>query len=499
MSLAQYEAIWGQKGDAIITQSFHDAMWSAESARQRECEIRLDMLEGDWMDHLVDTVNTIYVSQEVRDSINGLLTTEHNVFLRIMSEIATVYKWGATRTIRGDKRQDEIARLLWQEADIDAALEQANLIENGLGDIIIVPDIIDGKLHYHIVDGARSSVIQHPKDPTRAVAFWFRRHRWQSPTVGANWDIVYGDAEEWRIYDQAFNLKDVRKHGLGRLPAVIVHRERRRDCFWEPSRKHPVAEVTLQVAALICMLGRLQYLQGELQPTYQGKPSDIVAGQGIGADTIWAGPGSWGTLNLQASPEHYIAHINARIGWVAQNFGLSADVYNLTGAPTSGFQIRLKRLPLEEQRRKQIKRWRVAERDLWQLTAELCRREHPTLFRVDPAANFDCNHNEMPFIEDPQAMNDVLLERIAAGWEHPTAGMIARDPDLTEDEALERMMKNLADKAKLDALKTRANSPKDPTAPAASPEVNGAKGQKPDEQDDEDEQDDTDDQASAAE
>ena len=426
--------LWGSKAEEVVQRSFANAKWASDYERKLEAERRLDILEDDWKDLLWAKIQEIYKSDRVRESVRALVSCEHNVLKRISTELATVYKWGATREL-DNPAQQESAKELWTETDIDVALEMADLYLVVTRDLLIVPWVDDGRMNLELLTPDRVTVIQHPRNPTLAAGFWWERTPSQTPTDTTVTKIL-ADDKEWRLYDAGGKLLDVRPHGCGRLPATVVHAERRRAAFWCETGFQDVVDSTLMIGVLMTMLSRLQYLQSELQVTFAGEADEIAKGQAIGGDTVWTG-GQYGVLNLQADPAHYIQHINARLAWIAQCYGLAADVYDLSGTASSGYQIRLKRLPLEEARRRRIKIWRTAEQDLFRLMAMVANADHP-MIKIDPMVRFNVNFNEEPLVEDPATESRILDEKVKAGRLSPVDVLMRDDPDLSREQAIEK-------------------------------------------------------------
>jgi len=475
--------LWGPRAERIVTESFQRAKEKAERVRQEEAAARLEMLEDDWHDALMARVRKVYASEVVRKSVAGFLGVGHNVMKRIAQELSTVYKWGAAREF-DDPLQDEIARLAIDELEMDATLEAANLYLNVLRDLIIVPTVIDpgtprarGKLE--ILTPDRLSVIQHPEDPTTPVAFSYQiarnntlRDRNGLPATRVL--RMYADEEEWALWDEATSRWVWRRpHNLGRLPGVILHADKRRDSFFNGTPFRDAVDETLMVNLLMLMMMHLQKYQSEIQPTFDGLPKDVLIGQEVGGHTIWTGQGTWGTLDLQASVEQYLAHINARIGFIAVQYGLAADAYKLEGTFDSGFKFRMKRLPLLEARSKQIKIWRRAEKDLWPLVAETLRANHPLYRRLDPAATFSINFSEDPLLEDPLIRTRVYAEQIDLNLMSHVDALMAEDPDLDRAQAIAKMTRIQEERLLYAKLFQQTNMPADATNPGVSPQQNG--------------------------
>lgn len=465
--------LWGSQAEEVVKRSLFRARAQAEKGRRRDAENRRAILEDDWRDLLVAKLRTVYQSEEIFNDLLPLISTEHNAFKRIVKELSTVYQWGALREWAGAD-QNALATMLYEEADVDATLEVANLYLNGLRDLVLIPQVVDGRMRLDVVTPERLSVIQNPQDPTSIVALFWERCCGQTSILPTTvYETLYADEEIWRVYDTQGRIVDEWEHGLGGLPAIPVHAEKRLDSFWMPEPMGDVVDATFTIGILLTLLLRLQKWQSEKQITFSGPISDIVKGTALGAHSVLGtskGAGAFSLLELQADPEFYIKGINARLGWIAQQHGMAADVYTLSSSASSGFEFRLKRLPLLEQRAKQIKIWTRVERQLWPLMAKLAQREHPLLFRVDPTQPLTVRMHDEPGVEDPLVQQRVYREAIADGMMSQVDALMDKY-GLTREQAFARAKQISEERAiwieQVRAMQTAANGAPAPAAAAA--------------------------------
>lgn len=476
--------LWDDQTKSLVEASFAQARNQAEYERKVDAERRLDMLEDDWLDQLATKVASFY-EKEMFEELAPHISTEHNIFKRFATEYSQVYKWGARREL-GSQSETDKADILWDEVEIDETLEQSNLYLNALRDLILLPLVgDDGKMFIEVLTPDRVSVVQRMDRPTEISAFWFTRYcadtqnNWLSRLYQRsplNVEKVLVDDYAYRVFDKSDRLKLEVPHGLGRLPAIIVHAEKRTRSFWQPFPFGDVAELNKTIGALLTGLSYLQKMQAELQPTYKGDIDDVAEGTMLGASKVLSGKGDWGTLNLQASPEHYIAHINHRISLVAQNYGLSPAALTLDSSAASGFSYRMQRQPLLEARKKQLKKWRRVERDLYVLIAQVSQRFHP-IVKLDPAAAFSVNFAEAEFTEDPETENKIDSENVAARRASRIDILMRRDPDLSRKQAEAKQQQILDDEAMVIGWEKNLNAPSDPAADQGlSPRENGKLG-----------------------
>jgi hypothetical protein len=464
--------LWDSQAGYWVRDSVRRAKAESEGERMLDAERRLEILQDDWKDILLQKLYEIYRSPRIRERLPGIVSTEHNVFKRIVTELSTVYKWGATREVAkaGDQ---ELADQLWTEARIDSVLERANLYCNGLRDLFICPRVVDGQLRYDLFLPDRTSVIQHPDDPTKAVGLITERTLANTPGY-TRVERLYADAEVWRRYNDDGSVSEW-AHGLGRLPAVAIHAEEPTEAFWNGSIGSDIVDATLSVGADLVKLSRLLQFQSELQVAYQGNPRDVAKALPLGAEGLWAAKGLFNVLNLQADPSHIITTIKARLGWIATQHGLAADVYDLSTTASSGLQLRLKRAPLEQARVRQIKSWRAVEKELLLLTAQVTQRDHP-LLKLDPLVEYKLlDFHEEPMLEDPMTQNRVWQERIDMGLTSQPRVLREMHPDLSKEESME-LAKEIASERGIWAEVVRALQIKSGGDPGPSAQQNGRAG-----------------------
>jgi len=439
--------LWGDRSYEIVNRSYSEAKTQAETRRMEAAARRLGMLEDDWKDLLTNKIFSRYKSERLKSEISGIISTEYNVFRRLTNELSQVYKLPALRRIEGDKQQNAICQALWRESNIDAVLDQADKYLTALRDILIIPEVVAGRLRYRIVPPDRFTVLQHPDDPGSAVGFTYQRTLANTAAYGKI-ETVHGDVQQWQIWT-AKGLDRRWDHGIGRLPALIVHAEERTgDDFFGDTVFSDVYEANLSVGCDLVMLTRLIKWQSEIQVTYKGRPRELAKGMGVGADNIWAAPGDFSSINLQADPGKLLEVIRFRIGSIAQSYGLAGDMYDLSASPSSGFQLRLKRMPLIEARARRVPTWRRAESELFRLTALICEREHPTL-KPDSLADFRVDHTDEPMIEDPKTEQELFRGWIADGRMAPEEPLRRDNPDLSVEEAEALQRANLEKRAKI--------------------------------------------------
>lgn len=385
-----------------------------------------------------------------------------NVTARLIDRISTVYTVEAVRRFpdQGEQRQ---LKQLERDLALHEMFELANQLVNLCNEVLfwatptlrlITPDAFD--------------VIPHPGDPKEIGALLMHWGPPSSVTEAdtpqkrmhyAVWDdrfVVQMDAEG-KIIDEP------REHGLGRIPAVLVHRASPIDSLLDGHAGDDIIAAHQAVAFLRVLALRLAKSQGEKQPLLSGDLARIAAGQAAdGERPIALPPGVEAkVLDTTTSPENYLKLENQVMGDLAASYDLSLE------ALVRRSQVDHMRLHenLTEIRRRQQKRWRKNERSVAELLG----------FNT---SDFSVNFRDPALPMDPQKEFDLYREKSKQGLDDPLAYLMREDPDLDEAAAKERLDRHrqiVAEHIEQLAARNLARDA-DLESPGLTPESNGRIG-----------------------
>lgn len=359
---------------------------TAEDSRKAEAVKRLDLFRDRGRKHFEKQLETIFKNAKVRQQRKDFLALAEfqNITKRVVREISTVYSEPAKRTIgAGDQRYQDFQRAV----RFDRVMRQVNAYGNLLNNCLVWPDVVDGQPVLRTVTTDRFSAVAHPNDPLLPVAYIVDQFsRGIGVTAKSPHYLVITAFEFFKLdKDWRYVEGSMVEHGLGRMPALLWHREEPDYALLDSSSGSDLTSAHMAVALLNTMMlkhqkagTKMAYASGDVSGMPSGQPMDeehlLQAPEGVALST----------LDLGANPGSYIDAVRAVIKQIAANYGIPESVFDLSYQATSGFEIELKRTGLREIRRAQMLDFRPFERELAELwSVVLNKAEHELEFSTD--------------------------------------------------------------------------------------------------------------------
>ena len=331
-------------------------------------------------------------------------------------------------------------------------------------------------------------IITDPHDHTKLLAVGYDRH----PLPGADGKAAI-NAAHWTVWSpwESFELDG---HGgiipgsasanpFGRIPGLLVHNGYRSQQLLDPYTGEDRVAAHLTAWLLNTMmvkeaksLNRQAAFTGETgrSPTGQSQDSerDMILAEGVGVTTIDRG------VDLK----QYLEAADHVIERVAADYGIPPSVLRHAGA-TSGHEIDLRRIPLEELREDRIAIFRDAEREYAEIQAAVLKLDMPELSFSTDGWSMDYAEIKRPL---PQSeLYSVRKAKRSMGHSDPVLEAMEDNPDFTEEMAIEWVEERMARQQEfIDAARARSNIPSDATVedPGRSPQENGADNQQQDDE-----------------
>jgi hypothetical protein len=421
------------------------------------------------------TIDQIYDTDEMRQTLRKYIhvSVGQNVSRRIVNEIASIYDRPALRTLldRNEEFHAEETRL-----DLHFIFQEAHRLTNLCNETLLWQFAgIDDKPSLRIVTPDAFDAVPDPRDRLVPAAYVIdfapvsmlpdaqRLPHWEL------WDDTYryrisGDG---RLVDANGETVVVPEaHGLPRIPGVLLHRRQPTTCILDASYGEDIKSTHLAVALLDVMIMRLSKTQGENYPILQGNLAAMASGQTMTGERPLALPPDVvaSVLNMKTDPDHYLKVKQDKIASCASTYGMSYEYFTQSeGDAGSGKAYSMRREKLTELRLEQRGRALKHER-------EVC-----TLIGFD-ADGMRVDFQEQAVPQDAGEAVDLLDKKMKKGLDSPVAFVMRDDPDLTREEAIEKIDRNLKDFAMLmmwvRALNMPANA--DASNPGKSPQENGA-------------------------
>ena len=416
-------------------------------------------------------IDQVYDTLEMRATMRRFIPVSagQNVSRRIVNEIASIYDRPALRILvdRNEQFHEEEKRLnlhfFHQEAHRLTNLCNETLLWQFTG--------VDDETTLRIVTPDAFDAVPDPRDRLRAAAFILdftpvsmlptasQLPHWEL------WDDTYRYLinKEGRLVDAFGNIVVTpESHGLKRIPGVLFHRRQPTTCILDASYGEDIKSTHLAVALLDAMVMRLSKTQGENQPILQGNLAAMITGQVMNGEKPLLLPPEViaSVLNMKTDPDHYLTTKKDKITSCAHTYGMSYEYYSHA---ESGTAFNARREKLTELRLEQRERAVMHERQVIELIG----------FDSD-GLRVDFQEQAIP--QDPNAAVDLLDKKMRKGLDSPVDFVMRDDPDLTRDQAITKIMDNLADFSMLVLAARALNIPTggDASNPGRSPEENGA-------------------------
>jgi hypothetical protein len=409
--------------------------------------------------------------QEQRKKLIGV-ATERNVTARVVNEVASLYDQPALRTFEDDATTERFRKRA-VDVSLDEVMQEAQRLTFLCNETLIWSVAADvqseGTPELQIITPDAFDAIPHPSNKLWAVGFIIDT----APGICPD-GVDRTKLKHYEIWDDTFTyhvaldgtLLATIEHKQGRIPGVLFHRRMPVDCLLDSHSGGDITAAHLGVGLLAILAMRLAKSQGERQPVLSGNLANIASGQSAdGEKPLYLPPGVTASmLDSMTSPEHYIMLLENKVDGIEETYGIPPK--DTSGESGASFEAR--RRKLTELRNEQRRRARIHEKAIVVLLG----------FNAD---TLEVDHQEQAVPVDAAQELALLDSKVRMGLDSPVAYLMRKDPDLTYEDAVDKITANLADWAMLITMLRRLNMPSnanaanpgnDPNNPAAQNLVN---------------------------
>ena len=434
-----------------------------ETARRQEAENRLSIYNDAWLD-ILDAEMDNQFNEKTRGDVKQMPAIDQNVLKRIVNEVSVVYQSPANRAFiigEGDTaKEDENYNDLMNAIPINLTMEKTNRMTNLINESLIYIVPRNDRIEYDILTSDLVEVYQNPENSKDVEAICFTQTLVDTKGTATIYYIYWDVAGKHLKFDADFEpvsiegnpndenpYKDPNNKGRTILPFVIFHKDFPINTVWNPTLGGDVVSNTKQVGVLLTYLNYLYKTQSFKQKYFTGvNVKDVL--KDLVNDPLWnivinSPDGKVGVLDYQVAIDTLWEIIMAKIGAVANNYGMSLDNFKLVGAPESGYALKIKNLPLEKIVEGQIKLYRWHEKDLAEKTRIINNYQFKNA-KINEKAVFKIDFAEPVYPENPEDTRKQWTFDIQMGAKSAADYSIAVNPDLkSEKEAIESIKKNM--------------------------------------------------------
>ena len=448
--------------------------------RREEIAKRVRLYRDEGAVDLSRVIDDVYDTEEYRAILKRYvkIAMGQNVTRRIVDEVASLYDKPALRSL-ADEEKSAALHLEESRLRLHEIMQEAQHLLMLCNEVLVWQFTgADDKKRLRLVTSDMFDAIPNPRDPLQEAGLLIDAAPQTVLQGEAAWALPH-----WEIWDDTYRYQISKRghlvddagtpvakpleHGLGRIPAVLLHRREPTTAILDASRGSDIGSAHLGVAMLNVMIMRLSKAQGENQPVLQGNLASMATGQLRDGERPLVLPPEVvaSMLQMKTDPDHYLRVKKDMLASVAQTYGMSYEQFTMgeSSDTASGKVYALRREKLTEIRLEQRRRAVMHEAQVVSLIG----------FDSD---ELKTDFQEQAIPSDPNEEVGLLRDKMKLGLDSPVSYLMRKDPDLSRTDALDVLSANLRDYAVLIQLVRALNMPADGDAdnPGQTPQDNGS-------------------------
>ena len=487
----------------VITRIWDMASYSDKLSLSQAIQIFRD----NWRQIIRAEINNLFDSQEARDRLCPLVTTELNVAKTVIEKTALVYKkpakrWAEVVEVKNadgemegvdNERYDELV----EESQLDHVMQAANEYTRLVNHVLLRPVVRSGKMCVDIILPDNFDIYTAPDDfmeivairyyvgslqgainakigpaqtqDTRESVMWVK-----SPMLFTQGDEtaivnpgIYHIRSKEKINDwlktfeeNPYFTTDEKENVEYILPFVLTHKDFPIDRLLNFSNGSSMTESAVMFAVLMTQANELMKYQA-YKLLVLSAPGDINVPDGmkVGPGIALKMPhgGSINSVDFQAAIKEFVQSIHDRVATFMAQQGIPPSAFTLTGQPQSGYSLKIDRSTLVEIRDKEIPNYRHIENCLFDMMRVVNNHSYAEIKEklIPDSAEFHIDYAEMGFDPSPDEQMRKDTFGLANNLITPVDIIMRDNPDLSEDDALTQWMKNKATVAQRTATPLR--------------------------------------------
>lgn len=458
-----------------------------EMERRRAARQRKQLYNCSGLDQAMSLIDEIFRDPDVRRTRREMAPYARfdNALRRIVGERARVYaKPVRTRSVSGavdDRRYHQLQRRTHHDAAFRMA-DQWLALQN---DVLVMfrvrmtPRGLEPRID--VVGPEDFFAVSDVNDPTKLVAVVLHQvPQSLRPRATDPHYLVWSDGESLHMDRHGRLIRStIQRNPFGRIPGVLVHADYRSTCLLDSMTGEDAV-----AAHLANWLMNTQMLKASKsksrQAAFTGETGRSVTGQTQDdeADLMLSDGVAVTTVDRGVELEPFMRAADHIVEHAAANYGIPPSVLRHAGA-TSGHEIDLRRIPLEEIREDRISIFRDAEREFAEIQSVVLSIDMPELSFATDGWHIDFAEVKRPQPEREKWETRRLKRSL--GHSDPFLEVMEDNPDLSLEQAVEWVSSRISAYSMIVRELRALNASKDVTIEDAgqSPEDNGAMAHEP--------------------
>jgi hypothetical protein len=417
-----------------------------------------------YIDNFQDQVNTLLKKQfnpENHDMLFYMQTSYLNLLKKIVNLKSVLYKNQANRQwLVGETADDDYNELI-EDSNIHIAYQALNKFTNvnNVAFMRISTDTVTGKMVYDAIPSDSIIVLQNLEDPLKMDAIL------RKTTINEEIFYIYWDSEEFMLLNESFELEGERKAnpyidpetGEGIIPYVpFWSLQPIAGDFWNETIGNDLFQSTVQVNVQMAHLNNQMKLSGLRQIVFSGLMNEDIKElyshivDGLRPIALKGEDSKAVALEMSGNLRDFMQVIHDIISQVADQHGISFASQTTTAQKQSAVALKIEKEALDNLREEQEPLFRDGEERVGRITAIMANQD------LDKNINLNEGALDVQFVRDPEYIDSEIIPSIEyatkEGYKSKAQIFMELNPGTeSEDEAKEKIQKNIADNEALSA------------------------------------------------
>lgn len=460
-----------------------------------------DMYYDRW-DYIIETELKDQFSEKARQRLRLLKTKEFNLLKQIVNRLSIIYKTPPERkavvdTVESEDGMqpiyDEKYTQVIDQGYLNVVLKKVNVITNRDNHMLLQPVWRNEHIEYnlHTFDNCELYTKYNNKNEIAAIKYYtglrlpyygdtalggeakLSREEFGSSRINKTYAMyesysksyVYYRKESGEIWIAEYDyegqgqerfVKEERCpysiNGKDIFPFVLFSKSMYEDCLLNFSEGDDILDATINVAVQMAHLNELMKYQSHIQGILSvddaskiGEKLNLGAGEIAvlqnGGDSGNTKGDTFKTIDLQSKYKELWDTIKERMSMIMAQYGISPQNYTLSGAPSSGYTLKISNQALLERRQNDIDFYRMYEKQLFAVTRAI--NNYHNNIKINENAQFSIDFGEVDFQNSPTEEASIWGFRFANNLSTPVDYIMDKNPDLTREGAEKLYSENI--------------------------------------------------------
>jgi len=439
-----------------------------EVQRQKNISERLDFYFDNWKSRLLSELANQFQPENYKN-IKLFPDTSLNISRFISDKVACIYDESPIRKLvnaAGEEIESDVYNNILEHNIFDVRMDKADKLTFICNELLLIGVPRNNTVELDMITPDKFSVIQDENDPSKIKAVIYEVTYSDSVSTylsGTNSIknseriFIYYDTDgkhfkfdsRWHVIPNEKNKDNVNPYkvnGKYIIPGVILHDSLNIDSIFDDTSKSSIFDSQLAIGVIGTLFN--YYLKNSSHKQLivtGGEKITIPARQVLDVMSVIQILGDGASVQLldfQGNLQEYWNQIMNKTGFVLNQYDLALDDLTKSGTPESGYKLAIKREGLRKRIEARKKLFREYERQIF----EVIRVVNNAIYsqKIDESAKLVIDFADYTTQMSQAEINENDAFEINYNISNVIAIIMKRNPDLTEEQAIQQYEKNRA-------------------------------------------------------